>query len=129
MTDAELVELGEDIKRSNGPRVPIVLYQPPGPAAEFIVLDGRNRLDAAERVGFELFDAAGPIWRHFRVVGGDSHFDADAFVMSLNVHRRHLTAERKRDVIAALLKANPERSNNATATLAKVSDKTVASVR
>jgi len=52
-----------------------------------------------------------------------------AYVISANIHRRHLTAEQKRELIAALLKAAPERSNLATAKIAKVSDKTVARVR
>jgi hypothetical protein len=40
-----------------------------------------------------------------------------------------LTAEQKREVIAALLREDPTRSNRATASLAKVDDKTVGSVR
>src|SRR5215471_17671304 len=48
---------------------------------------------------------------------------------SANIHRRHLTAEQKREIIAELLKANPQRSNNATAKIAKVDDKTVGAVR
>ena len=56
-------------------------------------------------------------------------FDPYAYVVSANLHRRHLTREQRRGVIASLLKANPERSDNATAKIAKVSDKTVTSVR
>jgi hypothetical protein len=55
--------------------------------------------------------------------------DPVAYIISANLHRRHLTAEQKRDLIAKLLKMQPERSNNTTAKLAKVDDKTVASVR
>jgi hypothetical protein len=50
-------------------------------------------------------------------------------VVALNLHRRHLTAERKRDVIAKLLKANPESSNLQIAKQVKADDKTVAKVR
>jgi len=53
----------------------------------------------------------------------------EEFVISANIHRRHLAAEQKREVIGSLLKANPARSDNATAKLAKVSDKTVTAVR
>jgi hypothetical protein len=49
--------------------------------------------------------------------------------MSANLHRRHLTAEKKRELIAELLKAKPERSDRETAKIAKVSDKTVGAVR
>src|SRR5262249_51135539 len=52
MSEAELRELGEDIKK-NGLQIPIVV-QRDGDA--FKLLDGRNRLDAMELVGvpFEL---------------------------------------------------------------------------
>ena len=47
-----------------------------------------------------------------------------------NVHRRHLTAEQKRELIAKLLKAQPENSNRAIANATKVVDhKTVGKVR
>jgi hypothetical protein len=49
--------------------------------------------------------------------------------VSANLHRRHLNTEQKRELIEQLLKAKPERSDNATAKLAKVSDKTVGAVR
>jgi hypothetical protein len=55
--------------------------------------------------------------------------DPFAYVVSANVHRRHLTTEQKREVVAALLKSRPERSDRATAAIAKVSDKTVGDVR
>jgi hypothetical protein len=45
------------------------------------------------------------------------------------LHRRHLSQEQKRELIEKLLKAKPAQSNNVTAKLAKVSDKTVARVR
>jgi ParB-like chromosome segregation protein Spo0J len=48
---------------------------------------------------------------------------------SLNVHRRHLTQEMKRELIAQLLRLKPEQSNRAIGKQAKADDKTVASVR
>jgi hypothetical protein len=69
----------------------------------------------------------------FRFVDGNScGSDGDSYssmAASLNVHRRHLTVEQKRDVIAKLLKANPETSDRAIAKSAKVDNKTVAKVR
>ena len=50
-------------------------------------------------------------------------------VLSLNIHRRHLTAEQKRELIARVLKAKPEASNNQIAKQVKANDKTVAKVR
>ena len=55
--------------------------------------------------------------------------DPYAFVASANIHRRHLTSDQKRDLIANLLRARPERSNLATAKIAHADDKTVATVR
>jgi flagellin-specific chaperone FliS len=61
------------------------------------------------------------------------HFDQPdevySFVLSLNVHRRHLTAEKKRDLIAKLLKANPEQSNRTIAKQVKADHHKVAKVR
>jgi hypothetical protein len=58
MSEAELRELGEDIKK-NGLQIPIVLWVREGQHKDrkrYSLLDGRNRLDAMELVGipFEL---------------------------------------------------------------------------
>jgi len=128
MSAEELAGLVTDIG-NNGVRRPIVLLRQPGDGS-YQVLDGRNRLEAAALAGLNLFNPDGsPIWRHFETVGADSGFDPAAFVTSANVHRRHLNAEMKREVIRRLLAKSPERSDNATAKIAQVSDKTVASVR
>src|SRR5262249_54398128 len=52
-----------------------------------------------------------------------------ARVVSLNLHRRHLTAAQKRAVVAALLTEQPTRSNRAVAAAVGVDDKTVGAVR
>ena len=49
--------------------------------------------------------------------------------LSLNIHRRHLTPEQRRELIASVLKAKPEASNLSIAKQVKADDKTVASVR
>jgi ParB-like chromosome segregation protein Spo0J len=109
MRGAEFDELVADV-RANGLIEPIVIY-------EGQVLDGRNRLRACQAAGIEP---------RFEPFVGD---DPAAFVISANVHRRHLTGEQKRDVIAALLKTEPARSDRQIAKIAKVDNKTVASVR
>ena len=55
--------------------------------------------------------------------------DPYAWVVSANIRRRHLTGEQKRDIIAKLLKATPDKSNNAIAKTIGVDDKTVGKVR
>ena len=49
--------------------------------------------------------------------------------LTLNMHRRHLTPDQKRDVIAKLLKTQPSKSNRMIAKQVMVDDKTVGSVR
>jgi hypothetical protein len=111
MEGAEFDALVADIKK-NGLHYPIFLY-------EGKILDGRNRYRACLEAGFEPATRNGDSW-----IG-----DPAGFVISRNIHRRHLTAEQKRELVAKLLKAKPEASNNAIAKQAKVDDKTVAKVR
>ena len=131
MEGAEFDALVADIK-ANGLREKIDLYQGK-------VVDGRNRYLALQRLGTD--PSADPS-KYFRKaiyahsVGGEiaSHEqDNDArvlaYVISKNIHRRHLTPEQKRNLIGKLIKAEPEKSNNAIAKQAKVDDKTVAKVR
>jgi hypothetical protein len=96
--------------RENGLRVPIVMY-------EDKILDGRNRYRACVMAGVAC---------RFEVYAGD---DPAAFVISMNLHRRHLTSEQKRELIADQVRAKPAMSNLAIAKQVKVDDKTVASVR
>jgi hypothetical protein len=137
MSEPELRELGEDIK-ANGLRASIVLFKGK-------LLDGRNRLNAMELVGIRfgvMHDDATrnkPIYVHDcdasgifdSLAGVIDHFDGDpyAFVLSANLHRRHLTGEQKRDLIAKVLKAKPGESNRKIAKQTKVDHKTVAAVR
>ncbi len=82
MSDAEYHQLKDDI-RANGLREPIVLY-------EGLILDGRHRCQACLELGIE------PRFRHH------DGSDPVAFVVSMNLCRRHLgTAQRA--LIAASL--------------------------
>jgi ParB-like chromosome segregation protein Spo0J len=111
MTGVEFNELIADIK-AHDLREPITLYQGK-------ILDGRNRYRACLRLKRE------PRFKEFK---GDDEA-ARAFVISENIVRRHLTAKAKRDVIAALLKASPEKSDREIGRLTKTDKNTVASVR
>jgi hypothetical protein len=117
MEGAEFDALVADMK-ANGLREKIDLYQGK-------IVDGRNRYRALQRLGID--PSADPS-RYFRKaiyahsVGGDiapHEQDNDAkvlaYVVSRNIHRRHLTTEQRRELIATLIKAQPEKSNRAVA--------------
>jgi hypothetical protein len=102
------------------------------------LIDGRNRLDALAELGilgldehgylaYDISDNADTIWGS--LIGYPVEGDPYAIAASYNLHRRHLNAEQKRDLIAKLLKAKPAASNLAVAKQVKADDKTVASVR
>jgi hypothetical protein len=121
MSEEELRALGEDIKK-NGLREGVALL-------DGKLLDGRNRLEAMEAVGIKLTTGNGQIeWAKIpsRNVKGS---DPIAFVISKNIHRRHLTADQKRDVIAKLIKATPEKSDRQIAEQTRASPTTVGKVR
>jgi hypothetical protein len=128
MDEAELGELARDIKK-HALRERPVFYD--DPELGICVLDGRNRLDAFERIGREVVNADGQLLQSssFSIIKGGRSFDPVAFVLSKNLHRRHLSAEDKRDLIAKLVKAKPEASNLQIAKQIKADDKTVAKVR
>ena len=119
MTPDEITALGEDIK-NNGLKQPIVLIKTPDGEA---LLDGRNRLDAMASVGLTTDLNLIEHW----VLDADA--DPFAFTISVNIHRRHLTADQRRDLIAKVLKATPDASNRQIAAQVKADDKTVAKVR
>jgi hypothetical protein len=137
MSEPELRELGEDIKK-NGLRQPIIYCKPPGDKdGKPVLLDGRNRLDAMELVGIATVDENGIVRHKNGAVynGTDLAYpglpDQDPYdlVLSLNIHRRHLDEEERRDLIAKLIKAKPEASDRAIAKKVKRDHKTVAKIR
>ena len=97
MRGAEFDSLVDDI-RQHGLHELIVVF-------EGKILDGRNRYRACIEAGIEP--------RYW-----DVFFDHDAalaYVISANIHRRHLTSKQKRKVIAELLKVDPTVSDRAVA--------------
>lgn len=83
LPDAELSALADDIK-AHGLREPIWLY-------ESQILDGRNRWRACELAGIAE--------RPTRQYDGD---DPVGFVVSLNLHRRHLSESQRASVAAEI---------------------------
>jgi hypothetical protein len=113
MGEEEGQALTEDI-RKNGLIEPITLH-------EGMILDGRNRYLAANAAEHKWTAA------NFRTLpSGVEPWD---YVVSENIQRRHLSGEQKREVISALLKADPKKSDRAIAAVAKVDHKTVGVVR
>jgi hypothetical protein len=110
MEGAEFDALVNDIKKHRGLRERIKLLGEE-------ILDGRNRylacLEAGVRPTFEHLSAVEPV----------------DYVCGANLHRRHLTAEQKRDLITKLLKAEPSKSNRQIAEQTRTSHPKVARVR
>jgi ParB-like chromosome segregation protein Spo0J len=110
MTDAEYDALAADI-RAHGQREPIVTY-------EDKILDGRNRYRACRELGLE------PWTKRFEDFASTNDSPA-AFVVSANIHRRHLTPEQKQAALIELRVANPEKSDRQLAAEAGVAHTTM----
>src|SRR5262245_30491357 len=128
MEGAEFEELVADI-RARGLREKIDLY-------EGKIVDGRNRYRALQQLGIEpnanyfrkaiyAHSVGGEIAAH----EGNNDDRVRAYVISKNIHRRHLTQDQKRDLIAKLVKATPEKSDRQIAQTVKASPTTVGTVR
>jgi tRNA U34 2-thiouridine synthase MnmA/TrmU len=112
----ELRQLSEDIEK-HGCREKVVIFAE-GSGREKVVslLDGRNRLDAMELAGSEIEAHEGHMFVDGRKVSTlISGIDPYAYAVSANLRRRHLTADQKRELVAKLLKAMPDKSNRETA--------------
>jgi len=112
MKGEEFDALVADIK-ANGLHEEIILH-------EGKILDGRNRYRACLAAGHRLLTLD---------LDGLGYHDPLAYVISKNIHRRHLDAEQKRELIAELVKAQPEKSDRAIAEQAKTDHKKVGRVR
>jgi hypothetical protein len=105
MEGEEFRALVEDMRVRKRVNLPIMLF-------EGKILDGRNRYNALVELGWEV---------PTRTFSG-SHQKARDYVISANIHRRHLTNEQKRALIENLLKADPEKSDRQIAKEAKLPD-------
>jgi hypothetical protein len=110
----ELRKLAADIER-NGLKVPIQTRQVAGDPATYVI-DGRNRLDAMEKVlGWAIIDGNGnwagvlanvpntePGVKHFV---GRTHQEIISEIRAFNIKRRHLTKQQIVEMIDATLRA------------------------
>jgi ParB-like chromosome segregation protein Spo0J len=110
----EFSALVDDIAQ-RGILEPIRLYQG-------MILDGRNRYAAAKAAGhkFSLDDF---------VQWEGTLAEAEAWVISTNLHRRHLSAKQKQEMVRARIRKSPEMSNRQIAKLLGVSHTMVADER
>jgi ParB-like chromosome segregation protein Spo0J len=121
MEGTEFDELVADIKANGLREWSITLF-------EGMILDGRNRYRALLKISpadGNLPQGAGP---EFDVFDGDEAA-ARAFVISKNIHRRHLKPEDKIRFLAQLVAAQPEKSDRTLAKEAGVSHPTIAKAR
>ena len=108
----------EELKRdiaAQGILEPIRLYQG-------MILDGRNRYAAGKACGHTFSVDDFVQWE-------GTIADAEAWVISTNLHRRHLSAKQKQEMVRDRIRKAPEMSNRQIAKLLGVSHTMVADER
>jgi ParB-like chromosome segregation protein Spo0J len=113
MDGRELDELAADIQR-RGLISPIIVINKPIPRADGsvsihemqrVIIDGRNRYLACRKVGaeprFEEFDG--------------NEEDIPRYIISVNIHRRHLRPDERRECLKQLIAWSPDKSDRALA--------------
>jgi len=114
-TNWEYEKLREDISR-RGVVIPLLVD-----AKTLQIIDGRIRNRICEELGIREVPKI--------LVGGLSGDDLTDLRIAVNLYRRHLSSEQKRELVAWHLRQHPESSDRKVAGETGVSDKTVAKVR
>jgi hypothetical protein len=117
MEGAEFDELVADIK-AHGLREKINCY-------ENQIVDGRNRYRALQRI--EDNPECNPYY--FRVLTLTTDKGVRNYIISKNIHRRHLKAEDRQKFLVELVRASPEKSDRQLAKEAGTTHPTIAKVR
>jgi hypothetical protein len=101
MTEEELAATGADIME-HGLKEPIAFWDANRgtPQFERFLIDGRNRMEAMERVGLDLRQYGK---EYKKLIDGDPV----AYIISKNIHRRHLTKLQQAEFIVAARSAAP----------------------
>jgi hypothetical protein len=103
MSDEEIDELANDIKL-NGLRESVIRWMNPIDQQVYI-LDGRNRLEALERIGINPATSKIEITSRIEIFETREIADPAAFVISKNIRRRHLTKKEQAELIVAAVDA------------------------
>jgi hypothetical protein len=127
MSEAELHVLGDDI-RKHGQKTPIVLWAAQEGEQEWL-LDGRNRLDAMERAGLRTINDDGSLSALCVDQIKIDAVDPYAYVISVNIRRRHLNVEDRQNILIDLIARQPGKSNRQIAEDIGVDHKTVGRAR
>lgn len=109
LSTSAFVQLKDDIER-HGLREPIWMKNGK-------IVDGRHRWRACQELGIKC---------DTKEFAGD---DVEAFVMSANLHRRHLTNAQRRALIARIIKNDPSRTDREIGRMVDASHVTVAAAR
>lgn len=113
LSPEEYSELEASVKE-HGIQVPILIDE------DGVVIDGHHRQKIAQELGIRCPK---------RQVIDKTESEKRTLALSLNVHRRHLSREQKRALIAESIKADPQLSNREHARRMGVDDKTVGTAR
>jgi ParB-like chromosome segregation protein Spo0J len=127
LTDEEFNLLVESIKQHGRLLEPISLSD-----VKDRIIDGANRYRAMQKLGMEVrwdIDT-----QYVRKPGGslirdDEHDAIRAFIISKNFRRRQMTPEKQRELLEALIKAEPEKSDRQIAKETGKSPTTVGKIR
>jgi len=112
LSPEEYADLEQSIK-DEGVLVPIVV------STGGQIIDGHHRAEIARRLGIHCPE----------VIKQGDPTELRTFAYSLNLNRRHLSREQRRDLIAQSLREDPQLSNREHARRTGADDKTVAAIR
>jgi ParB-like chromosome segregation protein Spo0J len=125
-TPEEIQNLAGGLKR-HGQLQPVVLTRING--GDVQLLDGRTRLDVQEALGVKVVDDDGKLLVKFEIVDLPDDNAALAYVLNLNLYRRHLSSAERRQLVKDVLAAMPEASNRQIGKIVGLSHPAVAAER
>jgi len=115
MMDEESFKMFKANISKEGIKEPMIIYQG-------LLLDGRNRYRAARELGLKLTAA------NFKTFDG-TPAEAEAFVISANLHRRQLNNKQKQEFAQKMIAKYPDESDRALARMTSLSKSTIAGAR